>query len=86
MSASLGRVIMSVRSGTKDEVIGEGIETPIDMPPNENIGIWSQEDVESYSNLDETMGISEVGVLDVVVISIGLIATAYGMWHFGLLW
>ena len=69
---------MSVRTGTKDEVIGEGIEAPIDMPPKENIGVWTEGDVDMYSNLDKTMGIYDLNRYEAFIMLIGFtLAVAY---------
>ena len=69
---------MAVRTGTNDEVIGEGIEAPIDMPPKENVGVWTQGDVDTYSNLDKTMGIKELTRWEVFAMLLsGVMAGAY---------
>ena len=64
---------MAVRSGTKEEAIGDGIiakdaakndptNEKIDrgdlewdvVPPKENMGVWTQEEVDAYSQTDES--------------------------------
>lgn len=50
--------IMAVRSGTKEELFGrpeEDVrpEEEPKMPAVENIGVWTQEDVDAYSDLDK---------------------------------